>query len=397
MESYSFESCAKQTQSGNRWITCPRCQGEGEVLTYSALVYEWRHYIDKEAVLSKPVNRWRVRKLVEETDEEGDAIRVDTLEPEEVIAKLGFADNHLRECATAAKQVSERYAKRSDRGRLVLHDQSWRYVPLAYLNVQLGRKFGQFFSFGRGNVRNVLPPSQALCPWRSSFWLSLLVVIVMVSVQAVWPDQAFSSWWLMGPGLLLPLAIWRYVLDRRRPAKPLWLIMDDGDGGGWQFCSQVTKAWALGAVAKIEDPYYTVLFAEDQQERRSRNSFMCRLTEMTSRNPRELELLYLQPQAVARAVKDVVWLASQAQRLIWVSGKAAGQLDGEIAAFLGQSQQPQTFEVFVVADGTSYLHENFTMTRQALGNKTLHLLNGEKPDELLAALASPWHSTTEKH
>lgn len=370
----AFQCCATTVSVGQQKMTCSRCNGEGSVFVYKKMVFHWNHDCDREFVLTEQISRREVRALVNETVAEGDAIPLESFDPEEVIAKLGYGDKNVPHFAEKAKEMSEHYAGGLDRGLLLRQEQRWSYVPLTYLNVHLGTKFGQFFSSGRGKAGNILPPSQAWCPWRVSFWYSLMALLVAIMVQFNDPEGALSRFWLLAPALLLPMAIWSFLADRRLTDSPLWLIHDDGDGAGWRFSAQLTKYWALEQVAKIEDPYYTVLFAEDQSERRGRSSFDCRLSEMGTPVPRRLELLYVRPQVEDHSCEKVVELSSQAEALIWVSRKPADELDREIAARLEQVGQHAVLEVYVIGEGDGYQRELFGRTQGQLGARPFHLL-----------------------
>ncbi len=159
----SYESCSPRTGTGDQKRTCTRCDGEGQVFIYTQLVFHWSHDCDRESILSEQVNRRKVRALMNETVAEGDAIALESFDPEEVIAKLGYADKNLPQLAESGKKMSEHYAHGLDRGQLLRQEQRWSYVPLGFLNVHLGTNFGQFFSAGRGQAGNILPPAKAWC------------------------------------------------------------------------------------------------------------------------------------------------------------------------------------------------------------------------------------------
>ncbi len=300
-----------------------------EQCVYEAVQYHWWPLFDREIVLLAHSDRKEIRQLIETRFAAGDYVPLSSFAVESLAAQIGLVNQRIADTALRAAVREKQFDQRiQSRDHVVRNQRTLGYVPLAYLNLRLGKRFGQYFaSRHEGRVDRVLP-KLPLCPWRVGFWGAAGLALLNLAMAAgQWFPQLTESGLALLPLLgLAPAAAVAFWRDRR--VTETWLICDDGDGTAWQCCAEQAKQWAREGRAHVEDPYYVSLLegpAIDVQ----RLSFRFNFTFRDSEN--KLELIYLSPSGLAAAGPALTALGRDARGLTWFSQKPAAELDGEIS------------------------------------------------------------------
>lgn len=317
------------------YFRCPSCE-DGSLYCYQKILYRWQPFVDHEVVLLDNTDRPETRQLIESRFAEGEGTRLETLVVDKLQDQVGSVNQRILDTALKAGELDQCLRERvASRGNVVRHEPLATYVPISYINIGLGRRYGQYFvTKGASGVQRIHPPLP-ICWARLSFWasvgLALLGCAAMVSPLA----SALPLAWVSLLPLLVttPLAVRAYRDDKS--SIDLWLICDDGDGTAWRHCMEQAKRWSKERRARIEDPYYLTLLEYPTMPRPTRQSFRFSFW-VTEASEKCLELVYLSPEGLAAAGPELKALGRVADGLTWFSNKPAEVLDGEISVTLSR-------------------------------------------------------------
>lgn len=261
-------------------VRCETCKGERELLTYTSKDYRWWHDEDEETVLSALVDRPGVKSLVVGVRKRGGSVGLAHYTPHEVLRTTGVFNSRiaalLRRAEDGRRQLEARIAGRSD---LVLFQEiRLQYVPLLYLNLFAGRKYGQYFVAGTGDqhaVRFSLPISLT----KSVAWAFLATFVLQLLFWAVSPLLMLLNFAILAS---LVGKILHETLRANAFAHPRrWVVFDDAQCGAWQFTYLYAQAISRHRVARILDPWFTTLLEPPRLDSaQGRNSFLCTIEDL---------------------------------------------------------------------------------------------------------------------
>lgn len=384
-DSKSCSSCGGggrcSTCGGRGRVRCGRCDGEGRLLRYTSRDYRWWHDEDDKPILSKVVDRRRVKRMIKTARKKGGGVVVAEFSEDEVLRASGVLNDRIRELIllanTRRRELEAVIAGRSD--LIVFQHNERQYIPFSYINLSAGKKYGQFFAAGTGRHCESRRPRLPLDLWKCAFWLSLLASVVLTAAASpgAW---ALAALWVLTAGLL-GFNLYRLSREFKEPAPERWLIFDDDEHGAWPFAFVLAQAVSRARVGRVSDPWFTALLEPPSADSiKERNSFMYTIRHNHTDASRQAEILLVGRRAQDSYAPNVHAAVRSATRLIWVAGgRTAEELDGavaEVAELLPEEARARV-EVVVVRDerARQFTAEQLSRTRETLGPARLRVLD----------------------
>lgn len=328
--------------SGKR--QCSTCLGDGKLMRYDVHHYKWEHTIDQEVILNQAADRASVRTLITRTMRDGGGYRVDEFSEQEVQAATGVTNQRIRSLITRAQQADAAMeAMISARSGTILFTGIERhYVPMGFVNAEIGDKYGQYFIAGTASHSRMGRPPVRLSWLKIIGWIGLLMAAVaqFAPIQTSLSGRALTACVVIG--VLLGLySILRTGLDHLRIPPDLWLIEDDDGLSGWYLVHLLAQGVSLFDSGVVRDPCYVDLFSSPQgQDRKGRNSFFCTLIRRAGRGRRAVELLWLSGRARAVFPGEVESIQRRCYQYTWVLRHRSVEDQDQLMATLLESLTP---------------------------------------------------------
>lgn len=365
-------------------VSCPRCSGEGRLLEYTSEDYLWWFDVDEEPILSRVVDRFQVQGLVKKTRQKGGSVEVSEFSAAEVVRATGVLNERIRELIVLAKsrrdELERSIETRSD--RVLFQDCRREYIPLSYLNMFVGNKYGQYFVAGVEQHCEVLRPPMPLSVSKGIGWLGVVGLIGLLLLILVEGASLAAGGLILLAGLLSGLGgvgLWTIIRELRQPAPGRWLIFDEEGHGAWQFAFVLAQAVSRVRTAHVSDPWFTALLEPPRPDSvKSRNSFMYALcSEQLA--ARHTEVIVVGNRAQEQYPQDVARLMESATRLTWIAGqRPVEELDRIIAEAIASLpiEVRQRVEVDVICDERTgpVAPEQFTLIQEQLNQERLRVL-----------------------
>ncbi len=379
-KSVSCSSCSGGRCSscgGSGRVTCSTCNGEGQLVHWTSKDYVWKHHVDPETILLENVDRGNVKRLVKKTLNKGGAISMDNFTVEEVNQRTGLVNERITDTVHLAQRERDRLESEIERrpGSILFQEVRRHFIFLGYLNVNMGKKFGQFFVAGNKKYTSVSPPPVAWSALKIGTWATSL------GVGLAWFAD-YMEWVFLEEFLplisLVPIpvglaALGLLIWEACRKSKPRWLVFDDQGLSGWYFTYLYGQFLARKDIAYIKDPGLVTLMEQPQREvANKRNSFMCTFVEKKVAKPRQWELLNVSHHAQETFADQVDPLLPGTARLTWIIAEAGrDRIDHKISSTLTKMPESERghLDIWVIIDGTGQPVLNLSQTEALIGNK----------------------------
>ncbi len=366
--------------------TCSRCSGEGRLITYQSKDYHWRHFVDQEPILSPATNRLSVRGLITKVKERGGGVEVEGFSLAEVRAKIGVVNDRIRNLVNIAhqKRAEAEHKIQSRPGVVLFQELERHYVPMGFINLSLGPKYGQFFLAGTRAFAKVGTPPLAWSAWKILCWTACTAMLTLLILAFGELTQAPKHLLFYAGGacaaLSLVTGLVGFLRDRVKEPPRNWLVFDDDGYGGWLFTYLYAQHQSQSGFSSVNDPCYVQLLEKPHPDTaKHRNSFMCTLVEKVSRNPRRTPIINLGFLSQQTFHGQITSLLRDTFRLTWVADYGqVHQIDARMAAILALVPEDQLslLEVSVIfrRAGDDPIYPDFPMATRMVSDKQIRCL-----------------------
>ncbi len=347
------------------------------LLTYSSKDYRWWFDTDEETILSPVVNRMGVQELITRVRQKGGSVTIPRFDAASILSATGVLNGRIQELLQLAesrrRHLEESIEKRSDD---VLFQKIHReYIPLLYLNLFTGRRYGQCFVAGTREQQEVYYPLP-ISPVKCGAWIVLALAISLL-VSGV------TNWLLLSALIILFVGLTGYSIGtslriHRQPLPERWIVFDDGENRAWQLAYLLAQAVSRVRAARISDPWFTALLEPPQADSvRGRNSFVYTMEQGTGEERKRTELLVAGKRAQEQFISDVHFLAADSTRLIFLVGpQTVAELPTRIRAVLDARPAEKThpLQITIVYDAVSLSLEAYAGIANEERDVTVQLL-----------------------
>lgn len=248
---------------GTGRVRCGRCSGEGMLVQYVAVVYEWYYARDDALVAHGDADRAAVkRKAREALARPGAHFPLESIAVAGVSRALGVSNEQI-EAATRAglDAYNGMLAKAAGREGTVLFQTTNRAVtPVSYLNARTGGRYGQFWAVGTRADHACIRPPLPLDPVKVCAW-SAAALAAGLGIAALLAPELPAYTWASAAGLTALLATWGALRRSQSEHDRVVVVLGDDTPETSALFGLIPSALCDAGVAEAPDECYEVIYA----------------------------------------------------------------------------------------------------------------------------------------
>lgn len=283
----------RDSNGNSRSKRCPRCKGDREVFKFRSKYYHWSFQADESPILSPNSSSVSTDRLVSGLIDSKGGYEIETITEEEVLRVSNLLNPRIKDLVNHAKKENQAFkAKIASRGKILFQREILHFIPISYINLEVGTRFGQFFLAGDRKKSRMRRPPLRLDPWKIIAGLGLLSFPVLSLLSATPRFSGLPMWiFPLIPVTFIPFGVSQLLTRLRKRKRESWVIVDNPEYDGWHLSYLLAYSLSRQGRGNVSDPAFThLLDAPDQHETSSRNSFLFHL-EVEGQSPKKKDVI----------------------------------------------------------------------------------------------------------